>query len=520
MNRHDDHDPRSSAEPAGPSSFDPPLPQERDRTTQCARASSARIDRRRFLQALGLGGAALAGASVLGRTGLAAAQLTGAAPRRVLFWITPHGTVWNAWNMALPGLAPSSTSSAPLAGATFSRILAPLAPHAAKLSIVEGLARTAAIEYERAHDDDGGAYDLNRHHFGSAHLMTCAEPRQRPGTTCIGGAVSIDQVIGRASAAPGRWASRVYGSIHGSPYSFVAPGEESARVETARRAFDDVVGAHTPAEPSGSETRASRIRRARGSVLDFASGEYARIAARLGREDREKLERHAQLIRDLEASFEVPTAPPVAACVPSWSELGHEMDQFARVSALALACDRTRVVTYVTPDLAPGEIGLPVSTDIHQDYAHTSIRGSSSAFSDEGERGMIEYNLFYARRFAYLLEQLDAIPEGSGSVLDNTAVVWMSELGTGAHDLHDLPIVIAGACGGTLRAGQYVRYAREHTIGAGWGFETRVGPSQNQLYVTLMRAMGMAEDEFGVASVTKSDGSALSLRGPLAELMR
>ena len=102
---------------------------------------------------------------------------------------------------------------------------------------------------------------------------------------------------------------------------------------------------------------------------------------------------------------------------------------------------------------------------------------------------MIEYNLFYARRFAYLLEQLDSIPEGDGTVLDHTAVVWISELGTGAHDLHDPPVVIGGGGGAGLRTGQYLRYARSSTIAAGWGHTTQVGPSQNQLYVTLMRMM-------------------------------
>ena len=481
------------------------------------------IDRRRFLQALGLGGAALAaGGATLGRASRAIAQVTGTTPRRVLFWVTPHGTVWNSWNIAATGLAPSGTSVGSLAStpdSAFSRILAPLAPHKAKLNILEGVARTAAIEYERRYDDQGGSYDLNRHHFGRAHLMTCADPMQRAGTTCIGGAPSIDQVIGRATTAPGRWASRVYGDNHGHPYSFVAAGEESARVTGARQAFDDVVGAYTPPTTGGEESRATRIRRARGSILDFAAGEHARIATRLSALDREKIERHAQLIRDLEVSFEVPTTPPAASCSPTWSELGHRMDQFARVSALALSCDMTRVVTYVTPDLAPAEIGLPAATDIHQDYAHTSIRESAGAFSAEGERGMIEYNTYYARHFAYLLDQLDAIPDGEGTLLDSTAVVWISELGTGCHDLHDLPVVIAGGGGAGMRTGQYVRYAREHNIGAGWGHFADVGPAQNRLYVTLMRMMGMSDSSFGIESIQKSDGSTLSLRDPLPELL-
>lgn len=475
-----------------------------------------KLDRRRFLTALGLGGAALA---LPGAAGWASRARAGGAdvPRRVIFWVTPHGTVWNAWNMSPPGLAPTGTSSASIAAlpdGSFSEILAPLAPHKAKLTVVEGLARTAAIEYERAGASSSG-FDLNRHHFGQAHLMTCVDPMQRPGSTCIGGGESIDQVIGRAVAVPGRWASRVYGANHQHPYSFVAAGEASPRVSDPRQAFDDIMGLYTPPDAEGS--RALAITRARGSVLDFAAREFDAVAPRLGSADRMKLERHAQLIRDLEIAFS--GAAPGASCDPTLSELGHQMDQFSRVTALALSCDMTRVATVVTPGLRPEEFGLPAGSNVHQDYAHNSIEDSGgAAYTLAAERGMVEFNLFYARRFAYLLEQLDSVPEGDGTMLDHTAVVWMSELATGTHELADLPVVIAGGAGGYLRTGQYVRYDRDSEIGAGWGRE-RVGPGQNRLYVTLMRAMGMSSDAFGVESVQRTDGSTLSLRGELPELV-
>ena len=53
---------------------------------------------------------------------------------------------------------------------------------------------------------------------------------------------------------------------------------------------------------------------------------------------------------------------------------------------------------------------------------------------------------------------------------------------------------------------------------AGWGDET-VGPSQTQLYVTLMRAMGMPDETFGIESVQRRDGSTLMMRGVLPELV-
>jgi hypothetical protein len=471
------------------------------------------MDRRRFLTALGLGGASLA---LPGALGLPSAVRAGGevAPRRVVFFVSPHGTVWDGWNMNVPGLAPSATSSASIAGLgaeQFSEILRPLAAHRQKLTVVEGLARTVAIDYEGTNVDTGN--DLNRHHFGQATLMTCVHPMQRPGSTCIGGGESIDQVLGRAVVVPGRWASRVYGFNHQHPYSFVSAGEASPRVEDPSSAFDDILGLYTPpdTEPA-APSRSTLLRRGRASALDLAAREFDYVKARVGREDREKLERHAQLIRDLELSFDGGASVGGPSCSPVFERTGATMEQFARVMTVALACDMTRVATFVVPSLGSRDIGF--SGDIHQDYAHHSI-GEGNV---EAERAMVAFNLVYAEAFAYLLAQLDSVPEGDGTLLDHTAVVWLTECSTGSHELRDLPIVIGGGAGGFLRSGQYVRYERSNSIDAGWSTE-RVGPSQTQLYVTLMRAMGMPDETFGVESVRTSSGSTLPMRGVLPELV-
>ncbi len=488
------------------------------------------FDRRRFLRALGLGGVGLAGGgaawSILERAGLlpegrAAAGGAEPPPTRVVFFITPHGTVWDSFHMNVPGLT-AATSRASLVGlpdSTWSTILRPLAPHANDLMVVEGLARTAAIEYEHRYAPLGESYDLNRHHFGQAMLLTCQEPMQRAGSTCIGGAISVDQVIGAANAVPGRWASRVYGANHQHAYTFVSAGVEASRVDNPRQAFNDVLGLYTPPPGGGGPTRDERIRAGRASALALARYEYDLVAPRVGAMERVRLEAHRDLIADLERTFGGGTGF-TGTCDPgSYSAVGHYIDQFARVIALTLACDMTRVITFPTPNLNPEEFGLPAGTNVHQDYAHNSVASSGgSAYTPEAARGMTEYNLFYARRFAYLLEQLDSIPEADGTVLDHTMVVWMSELGTGTHELRDLPIVIGGGGSGFLGRGRYVRYARDATIEAGWGRET-VGPSQTQLYITLMRAMGMSDETFGMTSVPRVGGGTLELRGVLPELL-
>lgn len=471
------------------------------------------LNRRLFMQALGLGGAAMASGAVGPFSRRVWAQ-NAAPPTRLIFWITPHGTVWNHMFMSPGGLG-SGVSSAALGGLgdnQWSDILRPLSRHAAQLTIVEGLARTVSFAYEAVGARSGGV-DLNRHHFGQAMLLTCQDPMQRPGSTCIGGARSVDQVIGDATVTDGRWATRVYGANHQHPYSFTSAGTGTTRIANPRDAFDEIVGAYTPApSTSGPLTRAERIQQARASVLDFAAHEYELVEPRVGSTERARLETHRGLIRELERNMGT-TREVLASCDPSWSDMGHLMDQFGRVMTLALACDLTRMITYVTPPLRPEEFGLSPGANVHQDYAHRSVVGTSS-YTAEGERGMVEFNRFYAQHFANFLDQLEQIPEGDGSVLDHSMVVWITELGTGNHDLHDLPVVIAGGGNGYLHPGRYVRYPRDMRIRAGWS-EEQIGPSHSQLYVTLMQGMGMNVDRFGVPSVPLVDGSTLQLQGAL-----
>jgi hypothetical protein len=64
---------------------------------------------------------------------------------------------------------------------------------------------------------------------------------------------------------------------------------------------------------------------------------------------------------------------------------------------------------------------------------------------------------YYAGLFAYLVGQLDMFSEGSGTLLDNTATVWMQEMSDGnSHNLNNLPILQAGSCGGYFKTGQAI----------------------------------------------------------------
>lgn len=464
--------------------------------------------RRRFLAALGLG---CLGAGTSGLWRPSRAQ-EGPRPNRILLWLTDHGTVPENWRMN-PGLSGSGTQAVPLTGladSDWSPILRPLAPFAAKLNVIEGIGRAPELDYERR----GGEGD--RHTFGQTMVLTCVDAITE--SDIMGGGPSIDQVIGEFSAAPGRWASRVYGRNHFKGYSFTDRGRPTPMVNDPGSAFDDILGLYVPTESDAPEgpsepSRADRIRDARVSVLDFAADEYDYVAPRLGRDDRLKLEEHRALVRDLELALsEVNMGSgggslPTAACDPNaYDDDAPSVDLFGRLAALSFSCDLTRVALVVC-NLPSGDFDVPSGMNFHQDIAH------EAAGDPEANRLMTDFNVAHARHFATLLEHLDGISDGEGTLLDNTITTWLTELATGPHELDDVPYVVAGSGAGYLKTGQYVRYDRPHRIDGGWDSYS-LGGSNGQFYVTLMQSMGMPDETFGV-----SDVQGMEIRGPLSELL-
>jgi hypothetical protein len=467
------------------------------------------LDRRRFLTALGLSAGSLCLPSLWG----GGARAQAGDPKRVIFYITPHGTVPGRWHMRQPGRDNEEYDFGlgGLGESEFSDILRPLHRHRDKMLVIDGLARMVTYAEEYRVFELGYSGDVNRHHIGQAHLLTSTWAYQGA-STARGGAHSIDQEIGNAVGQPGRWNSRVYGFNHQHAYNYLGANQPAPREEDARAAFNDILGlAPEPSDP-GEPSRESLIRSARSSALDMASEEFAMVLGKVGTSDREKLERHRALVRDLEVGFTLTTP---TGCDPSFSSEGHIIDQFSRITAMALACDLTRVATIVTQNIPGSEFGVAAGVDIHQDIAHSSNENGGST---QGIEGMVNYNRAYAEHFAYLLDQLDSVQEGSGTLLDNTSVVWISELGTGGHALNRIPTVVAGGGGGYFRPGRYVHYPQETRRQLSWGEPDFAGPAHERLFVNLMHAMGMTDRRsFGLEQVDVG-GATVSLRDPLPRL--
>jgi hypothetical protein len=105
----------------------------------------------------------------------------------------------------------------------------------------------------------------------------------------------------------------------------------------------------------------------------------------------------------------------------------------------------------------PSEFGYPSEDSVHLTYAHASVAGKTSCgaqYSPRAERAMTDLGLWYARHFANLLAELDAVPEGDGTLLDHTLVVWLTALATPTHQHEDAFALVAGNTRGALATGR------------------------------------------------------------------
>jgi len=486
------------------------------------------MNRRDLLKALGIGGAAALLPSGLGRRASADPV---PVPPRVVFLTTQHGAPDFApsgaphyWKLGLPGAPEGEDSERPLAGLAsedLSQVLSPLHRHREKITVVEGLCMMSAML-----DRQG-----NNHGISWAHLLTCSPANYDEPFRTTGGihpyprAQSIDQYIASRVTEPGRLPSVEWGTggraSGGSGDIGFSSGEDGTwlPLETnPGRAFDrvfpDGAGA-TGDEPAPTPSRRELIARRRTDAMAFAARQFERTMGGRGLSavDRARLEMHLDRLRDLELRLQPREPDPTRSCDPARAMEGDPTDPLFRLLAVTLACDRTRVATLNLRQLRNLEF-TDVPGDVHQDFAHGT--------DPQSHLQMARYYETHSTQVARLLDELDSVIEPDGTtLLDNTMVIWLTELGTGQHDLMDGLTLVAGGSAQGLSPGRYVRFAptrpapcRTYGCRRGQG----VGLAHSHLFVSAMQFMGLEDESFGTARGEALDGTTIDLRGPLPRL--
>ncbi|MCP4886487.1 MAG: DUF1552 domain-containing protein [Planctomycetaceae bacterium] len=395
------------------------------------------------------------------------------SPVRMACIFFPNGAIMPDWNPTVEGDQWQ-----------LSKTLAPLQPFKSKLNVIRNLAH----DNGRAHADGAGD-----HARCAATFLTAARPVKTSGNIQLG--ISIDQVAASQLAGQtplpsielGLEPSRNAGSCD-SGYSCAYSSNISWRNETQpipkeitpRMAFERMF-----TRQDSAERRQRNF--VRQSILDVVQHDAQKLMQRVGQTDKRKLDEYFSSIREIELRIQRAEEEDQKALPDIEVPFGRieAFREHARLMydmmAIGFQTDTTRVATFML-DNAGGnrrytEIGV---NDAHHGMSHHRNRPEPVAKLQKIDHYLVE-------QFAYFLGKLDSIPDGDGTLLDQSIVLYGSGISDGnRHNHGDLPIVLAGGGGGQVTTGRYIQPEHERPMG--------------NLFLSMLDIMGTPVDSIGDSS--------------------
>jgi hypothetical protein len=392
--------------------------------------------------------------------------------RRLGFVYVPNGIIMDQWTPTAVG-----------ADFELKTILKPLEPFKDSLVVVSNL--------ERA--------EVNSNHaVSSACWLTGIPPKRTDGPDFRAG-TSLDQAVAKEIGG-----DTIFPSLEVATEDFTGlqgtcdPGYSCAYMNTLswatptsplpmeinpRVVFERLFGrGATP------EARLKRMRTDR-SILDFVAADLAELDAGLGARDRARLDEYLEHVREIErrieraeaqahAQLEVP-AEPVGVPESFEEHVGLHFD----LLALAYQADLTRVFTFmlareVSQRTYP-DLGV---TEPHHAVSHHGNRPESIA-------AHTKVNTYHMELFARFVERLSSTPDGDGSLLDHSLLVYGSGMSDGnGHTGGPLPLAIVGGGAGTVRGNRHI--------------ETPARTPTANLLLSVAHKFDVAQDTFGVSTGT------------------
>ncbi|BCX49028.1 hypothetical protein HAHE_29360 [Haloferula helveola] len=284
-------------------------------------------------------------------------------------------------------------------------------------------------------------------------------------------------------------------------------------------AYKDIFG--TVMKGADAEVEAA----ANANLLDFLVDDVKRAKKVLGGSDeREKLDHYLhgfEALRERDVKLTKmgdvleDGAPKVTDKYTSEIET-HRLESHFDMAAASLITGLTNVVTIRADELESRFQGFQhermKQISLH-DIGHTAdIEGMNDRFDSDWKSGREMRGLlrtFQMELIAGLAAKLKAVPEGNGTMLDNTLIVYMSDAGSAHHTgYQNMPLLVLGNMNGAFRTGRYLHYPAYNTAGH------RVLAN---LHCSLLHAAGFPEDRYGDRDPGLSE--TIDQNGPLAELM-
>jgi hypothetical protein len=271
------------------------------------------------------------------------------------------------------------------------------------------------------------------------------------------------------------------------------------------------------------------------AVFQRLQSQYSSLGSRLSGLDRTRIDTHRELLHELDMRLSRPRTACEAPMVPSIEGLSRaeayesDWNAFADMVAAGFGCGITRVASLSLNGIPPEAYGLAPDAEIHHEYEHRSdpldYYDPDSPGNVDAEEGMIQRHLFQARLVERLVNRLDQLPDVDGNtVLDNTMVVYVSELANGNHGSEYCPFLVFGGGSGALRTGRYLKYPQNNPNPWGRNYSNEyTGTPHNRLYIAILRAMGLDIDYIHAPSIEGSvphrgiEGT-IDMSGPLDRL--
>jgi hypothetical protein len=370
-----------------------------------------------------------------------------AAPRRLGFIYVSNGVIQDQWNPATTGT-----------GFAFTPILKPLEPLREHLNVLSGLAHLQADTFG---DGTGDHPRASAVWLSGVH----AWDRTRPGVE-VRLAVTADQIAAREIGKDTRLASLemnvdnpTQGACDSGDCFYV--NTVSWRNETTpnvaeshpRVVFERLFG------DGGSAAQRLALAKSTGSILDSVTREVNRLAGTLGAGDRTKLAEYMDSVREIEQriqntetrgaqSVELPERP---TDIPDSFEAHTKL--MLDLQVLAYRADATRVFSMVMARELSSRtypfIGVP-----EQHHAVSHHRNDPDQIAKKAK-----IDNYHVQLFAGFLEKLRDSPDGDGSLLDHSLIMYGGGMGDGnLHRHQDLPCVLAGKLGGKFTTGKHLSY--------------------------------------------------------------
>jgi len=394
---------------------------------------------------------------------------------RLGFVYVPHGAIYDKWTPATTG-----------AGFEFTPILKPLEPFRDYVNVVSGLGHRAA--------DTTAVHSLS-----PTTWLSGVRPKATQGVDAFAG-VTADQIaaqaIGQDNPLPSMELAtedhsgligscdRDYGCIYMNTLSWRTPETPLPMEINPRKVFERMFG-----QGGSPSERLARIQEDR-SILDAITKEATALQLQLGPSDRQTMNQYLENVREIErriqraeksqgdADLQLPARP---AGVPF--DFEEHVALMYELMALSYQANITRVITFMVSREVSNRTYTQVGvTDGHHAISHHQNRAEKMAKN-------VLIQTFNVNQFKGFLDKLKSMPDGDGSMLDHTLLLYGSNMSnSNAHDHFPLPNLVVGGAAGRMKGGRHLKY-EDHT------------PMTN-LLVTMLGKVGVTQESLGDSTGT------------------